>query len=139
MNTFDIVIAVIVLFGFIRGALKGLFVEVASLTALIAGIYGAIHFSFLVRDLLADQVSWDDKYLGIAAFAITFGLIVVVISLLGKLLTKIADFAALGSLNKLLGGLFGGLKMGVILSVLLLVFSKINNLLGISKLIINPK
>jgi membrane protein required for colicin V production len=41
-------------------------------------------------------------------------------------LTKIADFAALGILNKLLGGVFGILKIGLILSVLLIVFDKMN-------------
>ena len=52
-----------------------------------------------------------------------------VISLAGKALTKLADFAALGILNKLLGGVFGALKIGLILSVLLVVFNKMNNTL----------
>ena len=51
-------------------------------------------------------------------------IIVLAISLAGKALTKLADFAALGLLNKLLGGVFGGLKIGLILSILLIVFSK---------------
>ena len=45
MTILDIVLASLLLFGLIRGLMKGLFVEVASLIALIAGIYGAIHFS----------------------------------------------------------------------------------------------
>ena len=48
------------------------------------------------------------------------------ISLAGKALTKLADFASLGLLNRFLGGLFGALKIGLILSVLLIVFGKIN-------------
>jgi len=127
MNTFDIVIAALLIFGFIRGLNRGLFVEVASLVALIAGIYGAIHFSYFIGNFLADNVSWDEKYIIIVSFAITFAIIVVVIALFGKMLTKIADFAALGLLNKLLGGLFGGLKIGLILSIVLIVFSKLNN------------
>ena len=51
----------------------------------------------------------------------------IVISLLGKLFTKIANFAALGILNKLLGGVFGAVKIGLILSVLLIVFDKLNS------------
>lgn len=127
MNTFDIIIAVLLIFGFIRGLLKGLFVEVASLVALIAGVYGAIHFSYFVGDFLAEKVMWDERYITIVAFAITFAIIVLVIALLGKMLTKIADFASLGLLNKLLGGVFGALKIGLILSVVLLVFTKLNN------------
>ena len=127
MNTFDIIITALLVFGFIRGLLKGLFVEVASLVALILGVYGAIHFSYFAAALLKNYVSWDEKYLTIVAFALTFAVIVIVIALLGKLFTKIANFAALGFLNKLLGGVFGVLKIGLILSVILLVFSKLNN------------
>ncbi|MCB0383139.1 MAG: CvpA family protein, partial [Psychroserpens sp.] len=45
MAIIDIILGALLLFGLIRGFLKGLFVEVASLVALIAGVYGAIHFS----------------------------------------------------------------------------------------------
>lgn len=127
MNTFDIIIVALLLFGFIRGLFKGLFLEVASLVALIAGIYGAIHFSHFIKDFLAVQVSWEEKYITLISFAITFILIVLVISLIGKMLTKMADFASLGILNKLLGGVFGVLKIGLLLSVILLIFSKLNN------------
>lgn len=127
MNTFDIILTALLLFGFIRGLIKGLFVELASLVSLIAGVYGAIHFSYFVGDFLKNKVDWDEKYIAIVAFAVTFIVIVITISLLGKLFTKIADFASLGLVNKILGGAFGALKVGLILSVLLIVFSKLNN------------
>lgn len=126
MEVIDIVIAVILLYGFVKGLIKGLFVEVASLVALIAGIYGAIHFSFYAKDLLSAQVTWEPKYISLTAFAITFVGIVIVISLAGKLLTKIANLAALGLINKILGGVFGCLKLALILSVLLSWFERIN-------------
>lgn len=127
MNTFDIIIAALLLFGFVRGLMKGLFVEVASLVALVAGVYGAIHFSYFIGDWLKDSVDWDEKYISLAAFAATFVVILLIISLAGKLLTKIADFASLGILNKLLGGVFGALKIGLILSVIFIFFGKMNN------------
>ena len=126
MGALDIVLSVFLLYGVIRGLMKGLFVEVASLVALIAGVYGAIHFSDFVSGYLKEHIDWDQQYLNIIAFATTFVIIVVVISLAGKALTKLADFAALGFLNKLLGGLFGGLKVGLILSVVLLIFDGMN-------------
>ncbi len=127
MNIFDIIIAALLTFGFIRGLIKGLFVEVASLLALVAGIYGAIHFSYFAGNILAAYVSWDERYITIVSFAITFAIIVLTIALLGKMLTRIADFASLGILNKILGGVFGLLKIGLVLSIILLVFSKLNN------------
>ncbi|MGB0892744.1 MAG: CvpA family protein [Flavobacteriaceae bacterium] len=127
MNTFDIVIAALLLFGFIRGLMKGLFVEVASLVALITGVYGSIHFSYFVGDWLQDSVDWEEKYISLTAFAATFIIIIITISLAGKLLTKIADFAALGIINKVLGGVFGALKIGLILSVVFIFFGKMND------------
>ena len=127
MGIFDIVIAAILVFGFIRGLMKGLFVEVASLVSLVAGVYGAIHFSYFVGDFLKTKVSWEENYIRLISFVITFAIIVFAISLLGKLFTKLADFAYLGILNKLLGGLFGALKLALILSIILMVFDKFNN------------
>lgn len=127
MNVLDIVLAALLLFGLIRGFMKGLFVEVASLVALVAGVYGAIHFSDFAASFLETKVDWNEKTINITAFAITFVIIVIVIALAGKALTKLADFAALGILNKLLGGVFGALKIGLILSVLLIVFDSMNN------------
>ena len=114
------------LYGLIKGLSKGFFVEVTSLLALLVGVYGAVHFSNYAAEFLSDRFEWGEKTINITAFAITFVVIVLVISLAGKALTKLADFAALGVLNKLLGGLFGGLKIALILSILLLIFNTLN-------------
>jgi len=126
MNILDIIILVLLLLGLINGLRNGLFVEIASIVALIAGIYGAIHFSNFAADFLMDKVDWNEKTVNITAFIITFVVIVLLIALAGKALTKLADFAALGMLNKLLGGVFGLLKMAVILSVILIIFETLN-------------
>jgi len=127
MAVIDIVLAALLLFGLVRGFMKGLFVEVASLVALVGGVYGAIHFSNFVASYLESKTEWSEQTINITAFAITFIIIIVVIALAGKALTKLADFASLGILNKLLGGVFGALKIGLILSVVLIVFNKMNN------------
>ena len=127
MNVLDIALGALILFGLVRGLMKGLFVEITSIVALILGIYGAIHFSNFVAEFLENRVSWDEQYLNIVAFAITFIIIVISIAMAGKALTKLANFAALGILNKLLGGVFGALKIGLILSVILIVFNKMNS------------
>jgi membrane protein required for colicin V production len=129
MSVIDIVLGALLLFGLIRGLFKGFFVEVASLLALILGVYGAIHFSNFAAEFLESRTEWNEKTINITAFAITFVIIVLAISLAGKALTKLADFAALGMLNKLLGGVFGAIKIGLILSILLTVFDKMNNTL----------
>ena len=127
MGVIDIVLGALILFGLVRGFMKGLFVEVASLVALVAGVYGAIHFSDFAAEFLNTKTDWDEKTISITAFAITFVVIILAISLAGKALTKLADFAALGIINKLAGGVFGALKIAVILSVVLIVFDRMNS------------
>jgi len=127
MNVLDIALGALILFGLVRGLMKGLFVEVASVAALILGIYGAIHFSNFVAEFLESRITWDEQYINITAFAITFIIIVIVIAMAGKALTKLANFAALGILNKLLGGVFGALKIGLVLSIILIIFNKMNS------------
>lgn len=129
MNPIDIILAVLLLFGLVRGFIKGFFVEVTSFVALVLGLYGAIHFSYFAAGFIEPRVSWPVKYVEITAFAATFLMVVILLFLLGRILTKLADAAALGILNKLLGAVFGTLKIGLILSVILIIFDNINNTL----------
>ncbi|MCG1035172.1 CvpA family protein [Polaribacter sargassicola] len=126
MNVFDIIIAASLLFGFTRGLMKGLFIEVASIVALVAGVYGAIHFSHFASYFL-NRLTWKPEYIHVAEFAITFVIIILIITLIGKGLTKAADFVSLGIVNKIAGGVFGFLKIGLILSVIFTFFGKMND------------
>ncbi|TDN88105.1 membrane protein required for colicin V production [Salegentibacter sp. 24] len=126
MNTIDIVLALILLYGLVRGFFRGLLAEIASLVGIVAGIYGAIHFSYILSSFFSENMGWDSRYLNLIAFAITFILILFLVTLAGKILTKMAGFAALGIVNKLLGGVFGLLKMGFIASVVIMFFAATN-------------
>ena len=117
MSSIDITLAVIIGLAAWRGFKKGLFVELASLIGMVAGVYGAIYFSGFAAGLLEGVFDWRPKAINITAFAITFSGIVLAVTLAGRALTKIADFAALGIINKLLGAAFGGLKIAFIISV----------------------
>jgi membrane protein required for colicin V production len=129
----DIILGLLLLWGLWRGLKNGLFIELASIVALIAGIYGAIHFSYYTGDHLSQNMDWEERYINLTAFVITFILIVMVVHLLAKLLTKIAKFALLGWLNRLAGGIFGVVKVAVILGALLVFFDRVNNSAGLIK------
>lgn len=127
MSFIDIVFAILLSFAVYKGLKNGLFVEVASLIALVAGIYLAIKFSSLVGSVFSEFVSsWSPKYIEITAFIITFLLVVIGIHLSAKILTKLTDFAFLGWINKLAGVVFSLLKTILALSVVLFIFEKIN-------------
>lgn len=124
MNFLDIVLGILLAWGLYKGFTNGLFVELASLAALIAGIYGAIHFSYIAGDYFSQQLDWNERYAKVASFLVTFIAIVFLVHFAGKLLTKVADFAMLGLLNKIAGGVFGALKVAIILGALLVFFEK---------------
>ena len=133
MNYLDIVLGILLLYGLVKGVMKGLFVELASLIAIVAAIYGATHFSDYVGNHIAKSVSWEPQYIKLTAFALTFIGILIVVSLFGRGLTKIANFAALGLVNKLLGAAFGFLKIAFIASAVIMFIGPLNNTLEIVK------
>lgn len=126
MNTVDVILAILLLYGMIRGFFRGFFAELASLVGFIAGIYGAIYFSPYLGGFLAEIVSWNPQVIKILSFAITFLIIVFLISLAGKFLTQAASFAMLGIVNKLLGAAFGLIKSAVVTSVIMIFFHGTN-------------
>lgn len=120
MNWLDIIICIVLLIGLYKGYLNGFFVELTSLIALIAAIYGAIYFSNFAGDWLREQVHWDDVYITIASFIITFLVIIFVITYVGKLITKVVKTVQLSFINKLAGAAFGLVKMAFLASVILM-------------------
>ena len=126
MGFLDIILGVLLAFALYKGIRNGLFVELASLVSLLAGIYFAIKFSSFIKELLAGFVKWNPNTIQVVAFVLTFILVVIGISLLGKFLTGIADFAFLGWLNKIGGGFFRVLKTILIIGIVFKVFEKIN-------------
>lgn len=130
MSFLDIVIGILLVWGLYKGLKNGLFVEIASLVALIAGIYGAIHFSYITAEYLSENMDWSEQYIKIAAFLITFFGIVLLVHFAGKFLTKIANFAMLGLLNKIAGGIFGALKVAIIIGALLIFFERLTSTLN---------
>ncbi len=122
MNYLDIILAIPLVWAIYRGFTKGLVIEIASLIALILGVYGGIHFSYFI----SDKLNLSSPFSPLISFAITFLIIVIVIFLLAKLLEKSINLLALGFLNKLAGAFFGLLKMVFLLSILLLFINKID-------------
>lgn len=125
----DIVIGAILIFGLIKGFSKGFFDELASLLSLILGIYGAIHFSYLLKDVLAQHFQMDHKYNSLIAFFGTLIIIIIGISLIGKLFTKLAQLVSLGFLNRILGAVFGTIKLALLLGLLLGWLERVNFML----------
>lgn len=134
MNYLDIFIVCVLVFGFFRGFIKGLIMELSSLFAIVLGAYGSLKFSDLTLDWVSLNFSSqieniDDNYLKIASFAFTFLIIIVFVSVIGKGLTRVVKMVSLGLINKTLGGLFGAIKYVLILSFFFVFFENLNSTL----------
>lgn len=121
MNYIDIILGLLLIIAAIRGFVKGFVFEVASLAALILGVWGGIHFSRYLAGFIGNVFSWHPEYLGLLSFFIILIVVVVVIHLIGMALSKMADAMALGFLNHTAGLFFGIIKSAFILSILLVL------------------
>ena len=132
MNYLDIIIAIILfVFGW-KGLRKGLIIEVVTLVAFGAGIYGAMHFSDFTAAHMQDFLEIDPNYLNTIAFVLTFIVLVVIVNLIGRLISKAIKSLNLGFFDKLGGFLFGIIKGVLLCSVLLMVLNNFQ-LLGVLK------
>ena len=126
MNWIDFIIIILLVFGLARGFINGFIKELASLLALILGIWGAIKFSAFTAERLYDYFDMTGQYVGIIAFLITFVIIVIIIHFIGLLVDKFVETISLGVLNSLLGLVFGVFKTALILSVIFTVLNAID-------------
>jgi membrane protein required for colicin V production len=126
MNWIDAIIVVILILSLVMGFINGLVKEMASLAALILGIWGAIKFSTFTAEKLYDYFDMTGKYVGIIAFLITFGIIVVFIHFIGILADKVVNAVSLGFVNRLLGIVFGLLKSVLIMSVFFSILNAVD-------------
>jgi membrane protein required for colicin V production len=123
---FDVVFLLILVWAAYRGFSKGVILQVATLVALILGIFGAIKFSSFTSSLIIDNTNISGEYLPIISFALTFILIVIVVHLLARVVEKLVQAVALGFLNRLAGALFSMTKFALIISGILVVLNTIH-------------
>lgn len=123
MSIVDIILIAILLFAAWKGFSRGLVIEIASLVALLLGIYAAINFSGLAAELIDDYISVEPRLLRILSFAVTFVLVMLAVILVGRIMEKLVNLVMLGFLNKILGSVFSIFKAAVILSVLLMLIN----------------
>jgi membrane protein required for colicin V production len=126
MNWIDATIVIILILSAVMGFINGLIKEVASLAALILGIWGAIKFSAFTAGKLYDYFDMTNRYVGIIAFIVTFIAIVILIHFIGLLADKLVNAVSLGFVNRLLGIIFGLLKSVLIMSVVFVILSAID-------------
>jgi membrane protein required for colicin V production len=119
----DIFFLILIVWAAYIGFTKGFILQVASLAALILGIYGAIKTSGYLSNYLSQKTNTYGEYLPIISFAITFIIIVIIIHFLARMLEKIVEIIALGLINRIFGAVLSIIKYSLIISVILVILN----------------
>lgn len=126
MNILDIIFLIPLLFALYRGFKKGMVYMIASLLALVLGIFGAIKFRPLFASLLDSIFNISPAHINVIAFAVAFVSIVIVVHLLAFFLDRLIKAVALNFINRLLGMVFGLLVTAVVISMILYPINQVN-------------
>ena len=119
MTVFDYAVLAIVAFSVLLSIIRGLTREVLALLAWAVGFIIAGVFAADVAQLLAPEVP-DERVRLLAAFAGVFLAVLLAMSLIALLISKLVKGAGLGVEDRLLGGVFGLARGVLVVTVLVL-------------------
>jgi membrane protein required for colicin V production len=123
IGVLDIILIIPLAWFTYKGFSKGLIIELATLIALLLGVYIAGNFSFYTADYLREHFDFHSKYMSIISFTLTFLGVVMLVMLFGKSLEKVVNMLMLSFINKLAGAVFGLLKVAFFLSVIIFILT----------------
>ena len=126
MATLDIILLCCFIPGIIRGLSKGFLEQALALAGIVLSVWAAFHFSSLVCTWLKPYVNISETVLNVVSFALILVVISLAVLLVAKLLTKVAELAMLGWLNKILGLVFALAVNALIIGVFIVLFDTIN-------------
>ncbi len=119
MSALDIVLAIIILGGAYSGYKDGFIPSLFSLIAMVLGLLGGFKLMGWAMVFLADRYNVDQKVLPYLAFAVVFLIIVIIVSLLGRLIKVAINKSLLGQFDQIIGALLGLIKMTFMISIAL--------------------
>jgi membrane protein required for colicin V production len=119
MTAFDYAVLAIVAFSVLLSVIRGLAREALALLAWAVGFIVASVFAADVAQFLAPEVP-DERVRLLAAFVGVFIAVLLAMSLLALLISKLVKGAGLGVEDRLLGGVFGLARGVLVVTVLVL-------------------
>lgn len=119
MNKADIVIGIILALGTFAGYRRGFLLELFFLLSIILGVFIGFKLMGTGVDYLAREFNADTAMLPYISFAIIFVIVMVVVSLIGKIIKDSVDKTFLGSMDALAGAILGLVKFAFGISVII--------------------
>lgn len=116
METFDLIVLLILAVGFLVGAIKGFVKQFVSIICIIVGIVAARALSPVAASM------FDEAYYNVAygaSFALVFILVLLVGVVVSKALKALLDSIDLGCFNRLAGGALCSFKYLIVIGVII--------------------
>jgi len=126
MTLFDIAVLVVVGLSVLLSVIRGLVREVLALSAWVVAFLAANLLAGEVAPLLPDAVPGEEWRL-LAGFVCVFVVVLVTMSFLAILVSKLVKSAGLGPEDRLLGGVFG-LARGVLVVMIVVLLAGLTSL-----------
>lgn len=126
MSKVDIVIGIILLIGAISGYRKGFLMELFFLLALVLGVFLGFRLMGMGVEYLSKEFNADTAVLPYISFAIIFVLVLVMVTLIGKMLKGSMDQTFLGKIDAAAGALLGIIKHAFGISVIIWLIEVFN-------------
>ena len=133
MATLDIILLICFIPGIIRGISKGFLEQALALAGVVLSVWAAFRFSSLVCTWLKPYVDVSETTLNVISFALILIAISLLVLLVAKLLTKVAELAMLGWLDKILGLVFALAVNALVIGVFIILFDTVNAKFGLVK------
>ena len=121
MNYLDIVIGIILALFALAGLRNGIIREAFALAAFVGGVYGAVRFSDYVGEKLSGVISVSHEWMSVISFILVFIILAILINMIGKGVSELAESLCLGFFDKIGGLVFGIAKGFIIVGVLVVI------------------
>ncbi len=126
MNQVDIILAIPLAIGAVRGFARGFVMEAAALIGLIAGVFLAALIADIMGKIVAELSDWNVMTFKIITFVIVFVMVVVLINTLARFIEKLFKLTGLNLINRIAGIGAGIVKYAFVISVALIFFNHLN-------------
>jgi membrane protein required for colicin V production len=126
LSKVDIVIGIILLIGAISGYRKGFLMELFFLLALVLGVFLGFRLMGMGVEYLAKEFNADTAVLPYISFAIIFVLVLVLVTLIGKMIKGSMDQTFLGKIDAAAGAVLGIIKHAFGISVIIWLIEVFN-------------
>ena len=123
----DIIILLCLGWGAYKGFRKGFIIQSFVILALVLAIWSGFAFAGKLEPFMQKHFHISDLVCSIVSFIFIFVLVLILVYTSGYLISKVADAASLGMINRLSGAAFGILANALILSVFIILFDRVNN------------